>query len=153
MLKPTLPLFLILAALSCSAWGQDFRPAPFSRTEATMARPQFTFRVPVHLNSILADTRALINCRPLQGSVVMAELQQEVPLDANGNFNGTVVVAGNLPEGRDPASITNYSCMLRLQGPGSSSLSTPCFGERCPNWWKTKSGTVFRPGVEAPMPR
>lgn len=153
MLKTILPLFLILAALPGYVWAQDFRPAPFSRTEATKARPQFTFRVPVHLNSIHADTRAFVNCRPLQGSTVMAELQQEVPLDANGNYNGTVVVAGNLPEGRDPASVTNYSCMLRLQGPGTSSPSTPCFGERCPDWWKTKSGTLFRPGVEGPITR
>jgi hypothetical protein len=153
MLKPFLPLFLVLGALSGSAWAQDFRPRPLSRSEATMARPQFTFRVPVRLNAILPGTRAFINCRPLQGRTVMAELQQEVPLDANGNYNGTVVVAGDLPEGLDPASVTHYSCMLRLQGPGSFSQSTPCFGGRCPDWWKTRSGTLFHPAVEGTISR
>lgn len=139
--------------VSLDAIAADLMPAmPEIRAAGVPTAPQFTFRVPVRLSAIMPDTRAFIHCRPLHGMVVQAELQQEVPLDASGNFNGTVVVAGNLAAGKDPWQVDRYSCDLRMQGPGTSFPQTPCFGESCPEWWKSRPRTTFRPAVEAPMP-
>lgn len=154
-MNKTLTATLILLGLAAlPAAALDLAPvAPALRIGAPPSAPQFTFRVPVRLNALLPDTRAFIHCRPLQGSVVKAELSQEVPLDAGGNYNGTVVVAGNLAAGADPSVVDRYGCMLRLQGPGATSPQPPCFGETCPDWWKTRPGTPFRPGVEGVLPR
>ena len=153
MKKTTIALLTLLAAAP-SAAALEFAPVtPTLHVGPLPATPQFTFRVPVRLNALLPDTRAFIHCRPLQGSVVKAELSQEIPLDAGGNYTGTVVVAGNVNPGTDPSVVDRYSCMLRLQGPGAAFPQTPCFGEACPEWWKTRPGTPFRPGVEAALPR
>jgi hypothetical protein len=146
-------LMLSVGWASVHAVAADLMPAmPEMRPAGVPATPQFTFRVPVRLSAIMPDTRAFIHCRPLHGMVVQAELQQEVPLDASGNFSGTVVVAGNLPAGKDPWQVDRYSCELRMQGAGASFPQTPCFGESCPAWWRSRPGTTFRPAVEAPMP-
>ncbi len=84
----------------------------------------FTFRVPVQLHSVLVATTAAGPKAPKVGCIVwdqggayVGEGKQAVPVDANGEYTGTVVVSFDAFAGKDPATATGWTCFLWRHDP------------------------------------
>jgi hypothetical protein len=116
---------------------------------------QFTFNVPVQLHSIREENNALaVHCsvgRRAAGDWIGAG-RQTAPLDAGGNFMGTVTVKVNVDRGRDPTEADVYRCGLYLIGRAESTPCPPEAASCVAAWLRAKSGTPFRSFVEGSIP-
>ncbi|HYL91213.1 MAG TPA: hypothetical protein VEU32_20855 [Burkholderiales bacterium] len=92
----------------------------------------YVFNVPVNISALGPGHRADVVCKTLldsgqkAGPRIVSQQTSAVPLDANGNYSGTVSV--RVPYGAAPSPVTGlpiaanrYECLLRLD----SGTSTP----------------------------